>query len=91
MENEQLNREIESYPRLSIEEMLKLSENVENWRATSITRHVNEYSYFHPPKVYGFKGRLGEITLDLESSIENFSQRYSLTASSTLNILCYYQ
>ena len=95
MENEKLfrlEREISEMPRLSIDDMLNLAGQVKDWKAIRVARHLEkEYSYFQPD-VYEFQSRIGEITLDLESSSANsFSRWYRLTASSPLNNLGNYR
>lgn len=90
-----LEKEMEERRRslpLSIEEMLDLTEQVKEWKATGVLRHTEkEYSDLNP-QVVKFQGRIGNITLDLESSSENsFSRWYRITASTPSNILGKYK
>lgn len=83
---------------ISLEEMLNLAEKVRNWKATCIGKHdeetIRKYPFlmFEQPTVYGFKGSVGKITLDLESSSANSWFRwYRITAQSHLQALGHYK
>ncbi len=92
MENEQINREIKEYPLLSIEEMLKLTDHVKNWRATKFLYYPCSVNDRFEPRIQVFQGDIEDINLELESSAaDSFSQWYGLTTSSTRNILGYYK
>jgi len=94
MENETINLagreiyEMRSHSSLSIEELLGLAEQVDNWKATCVYRHQKKQHSHSEPSVTKFQGVVGNITLDLESSSAcSFSRCYIITAHTPLNIL----
>lgn len=77
---------------LSIEEMIKLAEQVDNWKASKVLSHPEKRYSFMYPSVYAFHGNLGEITLELGiDKGQAWSELYSITVSTHLNILGHYE